>query len=68
MACCLMSEAWSLWSTDPGPRGVRLFLFPALSVAGVAPAGWRYDAQDWWLEEHGLIMEPPRFGLPAGEP
>ena len=33
---------------------------------GVAPAGWKFDPQDWWLEEHGLIMEQPEFPLPAG--
>jgi hypothetical protein len=22
---------------------------------------------DWWLEEHGLIMEKPTFPLPAGK-
>lgn len=61
------AETWGLWTIDPGLRGVWLSLFPALSVAGMAPVGWRYDAQDWWLEEHGLIMEPPQFGLPAGQ-
>ena len=33
---------------------------------GVAPAGWKFDPQDWWLEEHGLIMEQPEFPLPSG--
>jgi hypothetical protein len=26
---------------------------------GVAPAGWAFDKNDWWLEEHGLIMSKP---------
>jgi hypothetical protein len=30
---------------------------------GRAPEGWKFDANDWWLEEHGLIMEPPEFPL-----
>ena len=30
-----------------------------LKATGVAPAGWSFDDKDWWLEEHGLIMEPP---------
>ena len=57
---------WGLWRKDPGPRGVWLRLYPALSAAGMAPAGWTFDGADWWLEEHGLIMEPPVFGLEPG--
>ena len=30
---------------------------------GVRPSG---TIQDWWLEEHGLIMEQPDFPVPAG--
>jgi hypothetical protein len=26
-----------------------------------------FDPADWWLEEHGLIMEKPSFPLPAGQ-
>ena len=33
----------------------------------MAPAQWKFDASDWWLEEHGLIMEKPTFPLPAGK-
>jgi hypothetical protein len=33
----------------------------------VAPAKWKFDAADWWLEEHGLIMEKPTFPLPPGK-
>ena len=58
---------WGLWEKDPGPRGVWLKLYPALQSAGVAPAGWKFDAGDWWLEEHGLIMEQPVFGLAPGQ-
>ena len=54
---------WGLWALDPGPRGVWLSIFPALAATGIAPAGWRYDPQEWWLEEHGLIMEKPQFPL-----
>ncbi len=57
---------WGLWEKDPGPRGVWLSLYPALQAAGVAPAGWAFDGGDWWLEEHGLIMEQPVFGLAPG--
>ena len=61
------AETWGHWPVDPGPRGVWLSVFPALAVTGVAPAGWSYDPQDWWLEEHGLIMEAPQFPLAPGQ-
>jgi hypothetical protein len=61
------AETWGLWPVDPGPRGVRLGRFDDLRAAGgVAPAGWRFDAAGWWLEENGLIMEPPEFPLAPG--
>jgi len=50
---------------DPGPRGVELSGYRRLKDAGgVAPARWRFDGRDWWLEEHGLIMEKPEFPVP----
>jgi hypothetical protein len=58
---------WGLWEKDPGPRGVWLKLFPALATAGYAPAGWKFDPSEWWLEEHGLIMEKPQFPLAPGQ-
>ena len=33
----------------------------------MAPSQWKFDAADWWLEEHGLIMEKPTFPLPPGK-
>lgn len=60
------AEAWGLWREDPGPRGVRLTGYAALKADGVAPARWTFDSSDWWLEEHGLIMEQPEFPIPAG--
>ena len=27
-----------------------------LSNDNVAPAGWRFDPTDWWVEEHGLTL------------
>ncbi|MEZ5649793.1 MAG: hypothetical protein R3E87_04510 [Burkholderiaceae bacterium] len=58
---------WGLWSTDPGMRGVDLDRYPILvRDGGLASAGWRFDVSDWWLEEHGLIMEQPSFPLPSG--
>jgi len=62
------AQTWGLWPVDPGPRGVHTRNFADLIArAGVAPAGWRYDATAWWLEEHGLIMEAPVFPLPPGK-
>lgn len=61
------AELWGLWTQDPGPRGCRLENYGQLKETGVAPAQWAYDSQDWWLEEHGLIMEKPAFPLPPGK-
>jgi hypothetical protein len=62
------AQSWGLWRLDPGPRGVRLDRFPRLQAAGdIAPTRWKFDSKDWWLEEHGLIMEQPEFPLPPGK-
>jgi hypothetical protein len=61
------AETWGLWTLDPGPRGVRLADYASLQAAGVAPAKWAFDNKDWWLEEHGLIMEPPDSALRPGK-
>ncbi len=62
------AESWGLWRRDPGPRGVRLSSYEALQAdGGVAPAQWKFDGADWWLEENGLIMEPPAFPIPPGK-
>ena len=62
------AQLWGLWRVDPGPRGVRLAKYEKLKAAGgVAPAQWKFDSKDWWLEENGLIMEPPDFSVPAGK-
>lgn len=61
------AQSWGIWREDPGPRGVRLDHYDHLQAAnGIAPARWRFDNTDWWLEEHGLIMESPAFPLPPG--
>ncbi|HEY7532116.1 MAG TPA: hypothetical protein VH681_04945, partial [Nitrospiraceae bacterium] len=50
------AQSWGLWPLDPGPRGVELKNYQRLKDAGgVAPARWKFDGTDWWLEEHGLI-------------
>ena len=62
------AQSWGLWPVDPGPRGVELDHYDRLKNAGgVAPARWKFDAADWWLEENGLIMEQPTFPLPPGK-
>lgn len=61
------AQDWGLWVLDPGPRGVWTKAFAELMAAGgKAPAGWQFDLEAWWLEEHGLIMETPSFPLPPG--
>merc|ERR1711997_1323428 len=58
---------WGIWRVDPGPRGIHISDWEMLkAMGGVAPQGWTFDQSDWWLEEHGLIMEKPDFLLPAG--
>ena len=62
------AQSWGLWPLDPGPRGVELNSYTRLKDAGgVAPSRWKFDGTDWWLEEHGLIMEQPTFPLPPGK-
>ena len=64
----LGAEEWGIWRVDPGPRGVRLNRFERLQAAqGLAPVGWQFNRGDWWLEENGLIMEPPEFPLLPGQ-
>jgi len=55
------AETWGLWRDDPGPRGVYLRDYDRrlASNDNVAPAGWKFDPKDWWVEEHGLIMSTP---------
>ncbi len=53
------AQHWGIWRVDPGPRGVPIGNFGKLATAKRAPAGWTLDAGDFWVEEHGLIMEAP---------
>lgn len=55
------AETWGLWRDDPGPRGVYLKDYDRRlgTNDNVAPAGWKFDPADWWVEEHGLIMSTP---------
>lgn len=62
------AQLWGLWRVDPGPRGVQLSDYGELKAAGgLTAAQWIFDAKDWWLEEHGLLMEKPDFPLPHGK-
>lgn len=62
------AATWGLWDVDPGPRGVRLSGYEALRAAGgIAPASWKFEGSNWWLDEHGLIMEQPKFPMPPGQ-
>eukprot|EP00585_Thalassiosira_rotula_P002000 CAMPEP_0196143000 /NCGR_PEP_ID=MMETSP0910-20130528/12559_1 /TAXON_ID=49265 /ORGANISM="Thalassiosira rotula, Strain GSO102" /LENGTH=264 /DNA_ID=CAMNT_0041404385 /DNA_START=35 /DNA_END=829 /DNA_ORIENTATION=- len=56
------AESWGLWRDDPGPRGVYLRDYDRRIGSNddlAAPAGWKFDPSDWWVEEHGLIMSTP---------
>jgi len=59
---------WGLWTLDPGPRGVFLrdYTKQIVTNKGMAPSGWKFDENDWWVEEHGLLMEAPQFPLQPG--
>jgi hypothetical protein len=63
--------SWGLWPVDPGPRGVWLRDYKNDILQSEtkyrAPAGWTFDPNNWWLEEHGLIMEAPDFPLREGK-
>ena len=62
------AETWGLWRKDPGPIGVWLRFYQTLRKAGgIGPTGWRFDIDDWWLDENGLIMKAPDFPMPAGQ-
>merc|ERR1719367_169484 len=58
------AEAWGLWTKDPGPRGVTLNRIERVRTVkgGYTPVGWKFDDADWYVEEHGLIMEKPTGG------
>eukprot|EP01048_Picozoa_sp_COSAG05_P000936 COSAG05_NODE_29_length_29038_cov_1237.466985_17_plen_305_part_00 len=59
------ATGWGVWQHDPGPTGVPFSGITALESSGVAPAGWNFDQDSWWVEEHGRIMETPS-PLPPG--
>ena len=62
-----LAREWGIWRLDPGPRGIFLREYDTVFSRGTkAPAGWSFDSKDWWLEEHGLIMEAPSFPVPPG--
>lgn len=58
------ANEWGIWTLDPGPRGIYLTQFN--SKMKQAPAGWKWDPNEFWIEEYGRIMEKPTFPLPPG--
>jgi hypothetical protein len=62
------AQSWVFWNQDPGPPACKLDHYPQLKAnGGVAPSEWKFDAKDWWLEEHGLIVEKRTFPLSPGK-
>ena len=62
------AQGWGLWSIDPGPRGVWLKNYDQLEAnGGIAPAKWRFDPGEWWVDENGLLMEKPDFPVSPGK-
>ena len=73
---CVSSCSSSCHLTFSGVSVARLCAFcsweiflpdPTAWPAGKAPAQWTFDRNDWWLEEHGLIMEKPDFPITPGK-
>ena len=62
------AENWGVWESDPGPRGIPFDQFDNIISNGrkVAPVGWDVDVKSFWLEEHGIWMESPRYNLEPG--
>lgn len=58
------AQEWGIWKVDPGPRGV--WLRDYTNHLQTTPAGWIFDPRDFWIEEHGLLMEAPQFPVPKG--
>ena len=50
------AQSWGLWSKKTlAHASCKLDLLPSIErMTGVAPSQWKFDAKDWWLEEHGL--------------
>jgi len=61
------AEDWGLWSTDPGPRGLRLRDYERMvnDESAVRPS-W-LDATDFFLDENAIIMPQPEYPLPPGK-
>lgn len=59
------AQDWGIWRIDPGPRGVYLTQFSKKMKQ--APAGWKFDPKEFWIEEYGRIMEKPDFPVPPGK-
>jgi hypothetical protein len=61
------ANEWGLWNRDPGPQGFWLREYDSVKQnSGTTPNGWTLDPEDFWVEEHGIVMPPPSFPLKAG--
>lgn len=58
-------EKWGVWERDPGPRGISFDQFAQFVDGGKkeAEAGWPIDTEEFWLKEHGVWIETPRYDL-----
>src|SRR5258708_21946206 len=57
------AQSWGVWNQDPGPRACKLDHYSQLKATAVAPAQWKFDPSDCWLEEHGMIKPKPTSPL-----
>ena len=64
------AEQWGIWRIDPGPRGIYVNDFQSNSSLASSnrrmPAGWKYNSEEFWIEEYGRVMETPDFPLAPG--
>ena len=66
------ADSWGLWSTDPGPRGLRLRDYERIKSSTssdgetVRTPSW-LNEKDFFLDENAIIMPQPEFPLPAGK-
>eukprot|EP00562_Extubocellulus_spinifer_P021208 CAMPEP_0178616700 /NCGR_PEP_ID=MMETSP0698-20121128/3344_1 /TAXON_ID=265572 /ORGANISM="Extubocellulus spinifer, Strain CCMP396" /LENGTH=257 /DNA_ID=CAMNT_0020255533 /DNA_START=177 /DNA_END=946 /DNA_ORIENTATION=+ len=67
------ADSWGLWSTDPGPRGLRLRDYEKIKSSTSSSGGETVRAPPWlnekdfFLDENAIIMPQPEFPLPAGK-
>lgn len=59
---------WGIWESDPGQSALELSRLADLEAhEGSPPVDWKFDPEDWWLEEYGRLMPSPTIPIPNGK-